>query len=284
MATISLGCLLLGPLAASAQAKPDVAFASGLSAAGRSNPSPRSRSTRRATRWRSGSGTRKPESSKPATGRWEASGREPVELSAAGHRAEDQVALDSQGDATAVWWRNNGVKNIIEAASRPACGHLAGARRALSCGPGCWGTPNRGRSSGRRGGDMDERHHRSGEPTAGGTWQAPVELSARPKIRDVPQGCAQPPGRRGGGLASATAAPSSIIEAASRPAGGAWQTPVELSAAGREGMQAPGRARLARQRGGGLGTLQRRQRNHRSGEPPGGGRLAGAGRTLGCGP
>ena len=163
---------------------------------------------------------------------------EPVELSAAGHRAEDpEVALDSQGDATAVWWRNNGVKNIIEAASRPASG--------------TWQAPEELSAADQDAGEPQIAVDPQGDAVAvwtngiievasrpaGGSWQAPVELSApedfatSPKIALNPQGDAVAVWRRYTGAGW-------IIEAASRSAGGSWQSPVELSASGPEGMKA----------------------------------------------
>ena len=53
----------------------------------------------------------------PAGGQW----RAPVDISAGGELAEHpRVAIDPQGDATAVWDRSNGTNTIVQAAELPA--------------------------------------------------------------------------------------------------------------------------------------------------------------------
>jgi hypothetical protein len=52
-----------------------------------------------------------------ASGAWQA----PVDLSAAGQEAFDpQVAVDSQGNAVAVWYRYDGTSYVVQGAVRPA--------------------------------------------------------------------------------------------------------------------------------------------------------------------
>jgi hypothetical protein len=118
-----------------------------------------------------------------ATGAWQT----PVDLSVAGGDAfSPQVAVDAQGNAVAVWQRSNGTKTLVQAAVRPA---------------------------------------------ATGVWQAPVDLSVagqnadRPQVAFDSQGNAVAVWQRSNGA-------SYVVQAAVRPAGGSWQAPVDLSAAG----------------------------------------------------
>jgi hypothetical protein len=126
---------------------------------------------------------------RPAGGVWQA----PINLSAAGQNAEaPQVAVDGQGNAVAVWTRSNGTNDIVQAAARPA----------------------------------------------GGAWQAPINLSAAgqnalpPEVSVNAQGNAVAVWTRSNGT-------NFIVQAAARPAGGAWQTPVDLSAAGQNASFRP---------------------------------------------
>jgi hypothetical protein len=110
----------------------------------------------------------------------------PDDLSATGQNAESpQVALDSQGDAVAVWRRYDGANYIVQAATRPA----------------------------------------------GGAWQEPDDLSEagqnaeNPQVAVDSQGDAVAVWRRYDGA-------NYIVQAATRPTGGAWQEPDDLSATG----------------------------------------------------
>ena len=234
--TILVGFLLLGPLAANLLAAPTWLSPHELSGVEATHPRVALDSQGDAVVvWERDNETGIIEASdRLVGGAW----GEPVELSAAGHRAEEpQVALDSQGDATAVWWRNNGVKNVIEAAGRPVAG--------------TWQAPEELSAADQDAGEPQIAVDPQGDAVAiwtngiieaasrpsGGSWQAPVELSApedfatSPKIALNPKGDAVAVWRRYTGA-------SWIIEAASRPAGGSWQAPVELSAAAHEGMKA----------------------------------------------
>ncbi len=119
---------------------------------------------------------------RPADGQWTT----PVDLSTAGEDAQTpQVALDQQGDATAIWYRSNGTNTIVQAALRPA----------------------------------------------GATWQPPVDLSAAGQNAQVPQVAVD---RQGNATAvwDRFNGANYILQAATRPSGGTWQSPLDLSAAG----------------------------------------------------
>jgi hypothetical protein len=57
---------------------------------------------------------------RPAGGTWSA----PVSISKAGHRhvQDPQIAVDPQGEATAIWQRSNGSYLVVQGATRPAGG------------------------------------------------------------------------------------------------------------------------------------------------------------------
>jgi hypothetical protein len=115
----------------------------------------------------------------------------PVTLSVTGVRADwPQVAVDSQGNATAVW-----------------------AARACNC---------------RRIGIQGRRIQTATRP-AGGTWSAPVSISKAgrrlvqdPQIAVSPQGEATAIWQRSNGSSLA-------VQGATRPAGGVWSRPVDIT-------------------------------------------------------
>jgi hypothetical protein len=163
----------------------------------------------------------------------------PAKLSAAGQSAEaPQVSADPQGDSLAVWQRYDGGKTVIESASRPA--------------GGAWGLPVLVSSSADEASLPQVALDAHGDAVAvwlslsgggeysidastksgfGGAWQAPItlrELGAmtvmdpRPDLAVDAQGDAVVVWER---LAGA----EDLVEGASRPAGGSWQTAETLS-------------------------------------------------------
>ncbi|MDQ3765420.1 MAG: hypothetical protein M3460_29395 [Actinomycetota bacterium] len=116
---------------------------------------------------------------RPAGGAWQA----PINLSAPGQDASiPQVAVDAQGNAVAVWRRFNGTNDIVQAAVR----------------------------------------------LAGGAWQAPVNLSAPGQDASIPQVAVDAQGNAVAVWQRFTTF-NAIVQAAARPAGGAWQAPITLS-------------------------------------------------------
>jgi PKD domain len=157
----------------------------------------------------------------------------PTKLSATGYSAEKpQVAVDAQGNATAVWERPNGTNIIVEAASRPAGSGAWQASVPLSSATAIMPLPQVAVDA--RGDAVAVwESYIAGEPVVeaatrtgfAGAWQAPVELSSpgvvglRPDLAVDARGDAVVVWQRGPGL----------VEAASRPAGGSWQTPAILT-------------------------------------------------------
>jgi hypothetical protein len=159
----------------------------------------------------------------------------PVDVSADHSAMLPQIAVDRQGNATAVWERFNGVAQITQAAVRPAGGgwqpphdltpageQTAGAAVAAD-GQGdvtaVWSTL-----------DAGQARLRSAVHPAAGDWQPtadvfPPDLSAsrNPHIAIDAQGSATV-------VWESTVNGQGVVRAAVRPAGGVWQPPVDVSA------------------------------------------------------
>jgi hypothetical protein len=173
---------------------------------------------------------------RPAGGAWQ----EPVNLSEAGHNAGGpRVAADSPGDAVAVWQFHNGANEVVQGATRPAGGAWQAPVNLSEPGQNASNSQLVSDSNGnavavwRRWDGSNFRVQAASKP-AGGVWQAPgVNLSA--------------PGQSAGGMRVASDSQgdkiavwerfdgaTNIVQAAVRPAGGAWQVPANVSEAGRE--------------------------------------------------
>jgi hypothetical protein len=170
---------------------------------------------------------------RPPGGTW----RAPIDLSVAGQNADEpRVALDANGDAVAVWERDDGTEEIVQAATRPAGGtwgapvdlSAAGesakeARVALDANGDAVAVWERD--------DGTEEIVQAATRAAGGSWEAPIDLSAAGESAHDPHVAVDPAGdaiavwRRNDGS-------DFIVETATRPAGGMWQPPIDLSAAG----------------------------------------------------
>ena len=171
--------------------------------------------------------------SRPAGGSWSAS----VNLSAAGEWGrEPQVAVDAQGNATAVWEGYNPKGVVVQSATRPAGGGWSApvdlsepARNAeeaqIAVGPQGDATAIWARSNG------SDLVVQSATRPAGGSWSAPVAISAHhgqggfyPRLVVDSRG-------------NATAVwkgydrrrHDSAIQAATRPLGGGWSSPTDVS-------------------------------------------------------
>jgi PKD repeat protein len=161
----------------------------------------------------------------------------PATLSAAGQNADDpHVASAPTGDAVVVWRRSNGTHQIVQAATRPA--------------GGAWSEPAWLSAAGQNATTPAAAVDASG--TAVATW------SRWDGVHQVIQAAVRPPGGewpsvastisvgdayapdvaldgKGGAVAvwrSNSGGPHSIVQAAYRAAGGAWQSPTSLSALG----------------------------------------------------
>jgi len=165
----------------------------------------------------------------------------PTALSSIGTNAESpQVAVDTQGDALSVW--QNTATRLIEASSRPAGGSAWGAPVVLSSASAQASVPQVA-VDGQGDAVAAWVSLEGGEysivavtrPGLDGAWSAPVTLrklgteaatELRPDLAVNTQGDAVAVWQRLKG-------PSEVsIEAASRPAGGLWQSPVTLSETG----------------------------------------------------
>jgi hypothetical protein len=176
--------------------------------------------------------------SRPAGGSWQA----PVELSGPGHDAsEPQVAVDSGGDAVAVWKRYDGTNQIIEAASRPAGGSWQAPVDLSATGqnasePQVAVDPSGDAVAVWKGSDGTNQIIEAASRPTGGSWQAPVDISAIGQNASEPQVTVDPDGD-GVAVWKGSDGANFIVEAASRPAGGSWQAPAAISAAGRNAIE-----------------------------------------------
>ena len=170
-----------------------------------------------------------------AGGTWQA----PIDISAPSTLDQDpRVAVDAQGNAVAVWRRYNANEYIVQSAARPengrwrapvnlsAAGHSAGGAQVAVDPQGnavaIW----------QRFKSRNVIAVQSAVRPVGGSWQAPVELSAsdqdsstHPQVAVAANGDAVAVWKNDG-------VSSFIVKAAARPAGGGWQAPVDISAAG----------------------------------------------------
>ena len=120
----------------------------------------------------------------PAGGTWQT----PVQLAETNYPlGRPQVAIDSQGDAIAAWTTSNGSHDLIDAAELPA----------------------------------------------GGSWQAPAQISGSSEDAVQPQVAMNGDGDAVIAWTMWTGS-TDAIEAAELPAGGTWQTPAQISNAGSE--------------------------------------------------
>jgi PKD domain len=173
----------------------------------------------------------------PAGGAWQA----PVDVAALGD--EPQVAFDRQGDAVALWKHSDGSDYIVQAASKPA--------------GGSWQAPVDVSDPGETAEGLQVAFDRQGDATAvwrrwangpfsyhivqsafqpaGRAWQAPVNLIGAEDELDQPKNAGDPRlavDRQGDAVAAWTWEFGGNIQAAFRPAGGAWRAPLNISAFG----------------------------------------------------
>lgn len=169
----------------------------------------------------------------------------PVNLSEAGQNAANpHVAFDSQGNAIAVWNRENGSNQIVQGSVRPASS-------------GTWQTPVSISETGwnsfepqlavdpagdavavwrRTNGISGEFIQAAVRPVSSGTWQAPVRLSETGQNAEGPQVAFDHEGntlalwQRYNGSAY-------IVQSSVRPvSSGTWQTPVNVSEGGQNAI------------------------------------------------
>ena len=164
----------------------------------------------------------------------------PADLSAPGGRATSpQVATASDGTTTAVWIRSDGANNIIQASTRPPGGSF-GTPVDLSVagqdafGPQITKAPD-GTTTAVWGWGRSIAANNTVQAATrppGGSFGAPVDLSATgrpafgPQITTAPDGTTTAVWQRYNGA-------NVVIQAATRPPGGSFGAPVDLSVAGR---------------------------------------------------
>jgi PKD domain len=178
---------------------------------------------------------------RPAGGTWTA----PVGLTATdGSVQTPQVAMDPQGDATAVWTINDGVNFVTETRIRSAGSTAWGPPQDLSAGDAEALNPQVAMSP--LGTSVAVWQHGTGTGAAiqaaahraGGQWQTSEDISAtgqlaeHPRVAFDPQGDATAVWDRSDGT-------NTIVQAAELPAGApAWQDPAELSVTGESAANA----------------------------------------------
>jgi hypothetical protein len=170
---------------------------------------------------------------RPSGGAWEPA--LPVSPSS-GTAERPQVALDATGRAVAVWRRDDGAGYLVESAQRPAGSWLPPVPLSASGGNAeapqvavdvagdavaIWS-----RSSEK--GGLSSTVIQATVQSAGGAWQSPLDVSPAEELAEGPQVGFDAAGNAVAVWASANANPS-VVHTASRPPGGAWTPPLELS-------------------------------------------------------
>ncbi len=147
------------------------------------------------------------------------------------------AAVDPAGNVVVLWWRSNGTHQVIQAASKPAGGAWLAPTTLSLAGQTAYGPDLAFDQAGnaiavwQRENDGTNFTIQSAGKPAGGAWTAPVDLSlpgqdaSGANIALSPTGDAVAVWTIDGGT-------TSFPQGASKPAGGAWGPPVDLSAPG----------------------------------------------------
>ena len=157
----------------------------------------------------------------------------PVNLSGG---VNSQVAVGPDGTATAVWERDDGSNTIIQAATRPPGGPFADPNQLSVAGRSAFSPqiavgPDGTATAVWRRSDGTNQIIQAATRPPGGSFAEAVQLSVAGEDADDPQVAVGPDG-------TATAVwerydgSNTIIQAATRPPGGSFGTPVDLSAIG----------------------------------------------------
>jgi PKD domain len=163
---------------------------------------------------------------RPAGGTWGA----PVDLSVPGwHAFGARVAMDAQGTAVLVWQRFDGAFSVIQSAVRPAGGSWQPTVNVSATGrdataPAIAINPQGVAAAVWQRTDGTNVLIQGAMRPAGGSWQAPADISAAGSDAATPQVAVDP-----SGTAVAVWDRQKIVQSAVRPAGGAWQAPANLS-------------------------------------------------------
>ncbi len=175
---------------------------------------------------------------RPAGGSWSA----PVDLSKAG-AFEPLVAVDPEGEVTAVWLleREEGNRSVVQSASRPAGGSWSAPVnlspvKQVARSPQVALDPQGGATA-----VWEEENSgaiQSASRPAGGSWSAPVNLSAAGEGGLEPQVAVDSQSNATAVWERYNNPKNTLIQSASRPAGGSWSAPVNLSKPGRKAQEA----------------------------------------------
>lgn len=162
----------------------------------------------------------------------------PEDLSAPGQNATvPQIAIDSSGDAVAVWLRSNGANPIVQTASRPAGGSWSAPENLSTAGQEATVPQVAMDGAGDavvvwvRSNGSNKIVQAASRGAGGGVWSAPVDLSevgqdaGNPQVAIDPAGDAVAVWERSNGA-------NTIIQAARRPSGGSWTVATDLSEPG----------------------------------------------------
>ncbi len=169
-----------------------------------------------------------------------------ADLSAAGGSAQTPaVAVDSRGDATAVWTRWNGTQSVVQASTRPAGGTWS-VPVDLAQGPSVFNPrltvdPSGNATALWRVRDVGRSVVQASTRSAGGAWSTPVDLSVDTAVdvsqqTDVPQVAVDAAGTVTATWSRFESKPSEafthVVQAATRQSDGTWTAPVDLSTPG----------------------------------------------------
>ena len=153
------------------------------------------------------------------------------------------VSIDSKGDLAAAWLFENGINEVVQASTRPAGASSWSTITNVSSATGTATTPqiamtNAGNTivawtqSATTGATIE-----AADLPAGGAWGPPVELSASGQAAESPALALDSAGDASA-VWDRSNGSNTIVEAAEMPAGGAWEAPVDLSAAGESATNA----------------------------------------------
>ena len=201
--------------------------------------------------------------SRPSGGTWSA----PLPLSDAAQSAfAPEVVVDPAGNATAVWYRSNGTKYVVQASTRPAGGGWTPAvdlsetsqdafLPALATTPSGAVTVVWERSNG------TNTIIQSSTRSLGGVWSSPVDLSEVGQDASSARVAVDPDGRAAAVWIRKNADDEYVVQSATRPNGGAWAPPLDLSDGTRSAfapqiaLDAAGNATVAWHRSSGAGIV-----------------------------
>jgi hypothetical protein len=184
---------------------------------------------------------------RPAGGTWSA----PVDISTGSGGRDPHIVIDSEGNAIVTWSGYDSVQSAVRLASN---GTWQQPVEVAAIGSGAGGSPG-GPALAVDGlgnvvtawsstiGSGSNHIVQAATLPAGGTWQTPVEISEAGLDAGSPDVALNPAGDAVVTWSAATSAvvgsKSAIVQAAIRPAGGAWQAPVDISEAGQEVDEPP---------------------------------------------